>query len=291
MTKNWLKYCFYSSSLCCNNIINGMDAIKNISNIINRTTSKDIEEVKNYNINSERIYNETELIKDISESQVPKDITYEEYFEKKKGKIENKYAHFWKYHNLAADDKFANKTNKYTTNIVEMSDKIKEKDKSNKEASEVKEEDKKKKEALKIKKTIDKNSLEYIEEHILKLGSGNCNTYKFLKDKQKKHNFKLKIDLGEIDLNKKNLEEIALNEINDFKKEKIEIIKYDLGKQLNDLLKKKMDILKDTNSYKLNIDLNFDKCLTYKTQINLNDITTFKDNSDSYEDIKFNEIK
>ena len=283
MTKNWLKYCFYSSSLCCNNIINGMDAIKNISNIINRTTSKDIEEVKNYNINSERIYNETELIKDISESQVPKDITYEEYFEKKKGKIENKYASFWKYHNLAVDDKFANKTNKYTTNIVEMSDMIKEKDRSNKEASEVKEEDKKKKEASEVKEVIDKNSLKYIEENILKLGSANCNKYKFLNIKQKKDNFKLEIKVEEIDLNK------ILNKENDFKIEiKATEMKDNLEKQINDLFNKKMDILKD--SYKLDIDLNFDKCLTYKTLINSNDIS-FKDNSDSYEDIKFNEIK
>ena len=43
MTKNWLKYCFYGSSLCCNNIINGMNAIKSIFNIVNRTTSEDIE--------------------------------------------------------------------------------------------------------------------------------------------------------------------------------------------------------------------------------------------------------
>lgn len=290
MTKNWLKYCFYSSSLCCNNIINGMEknVINKNGNIINRITNKDIEKVKNYDVNSERIYNETELIKDISESQVPKDMTYEEYLKKTKGEIEDKYAYFWKYHNLAADEKFTNKTNKYTTNIVEMSDKIKGKDRSNKEASEVKEEDKKKKEALKVKKTIDKNSLEYIEEHILKLGSGNRNTYKFLKDEQKKYNFKLKIDLEGIDLNKKNLEEMFLNEKNDLYKIKVMEVKDNLKKEINDLFNKKMDILKD--SYKLDIDLNFDKCLTYKTQINLNDIS-FKDNSDSYGDLKFNEIK
>ena len=160
MTKNWLKYCFYSSSLCCNNIINGMNAR-------NRITNKYIENFKKYDVDPEKICNERELKQDIYE----KNITDKEYYEKKKGKIKKNYARFWKNNNLVSDEKFTNRKYNFRQNIVEMPDKLEEKDKYNEEASEMKEEDKNKKETSEIKEEIDKNSIKYIEKYVLQLDS------------------------------------------------------------------------------------------------------------------------
>ena len=159
MTKNWLKYCFYSSSLCCNNIINGMNAKNRITNI-------DIEKFKNYNVNPEKICNERELKQDIYE----KNMTNKEYYEKKKGQIENNYASFWKNNNLVSDEKFTNRKYNFRQDMVEMTDKIKEEeDKYNEEASEMKEEDEYNKKSSEVKEVIDKNSIKYIEENVLQI--------------------------------------------------------------------------------------------------------------------------
>jgi len=262
MTKNWLKYCFYSSSLCCNNIINGMNAR-------NRITNKEIEEVKKYDINTKGICNETELKEYIDETLVPKNMTYEEYIEKLKLEIKEKYGSFWKNNNLAANGKYTNRTKKFTINIVEMSGDMKEDDKNNKEASEVKEEDKKNEEALKVKKE-DKNSIEYIEENILQYRKRKSS--KILKDKQKNDNFKLKIDLGK---------KIVLNEIGDSKMEtKIEIMKEDLEKQLN-----KFNSLFEKATSSSNI------VVEYKDVLNFKKDKIFKDVTTSYEDIRYIESK
>ena len=278
MTKNWLKYCFYSSSLCCNNIINGMDArnrinknedkvknwnmVKNVYNISNKITSKDIEKVKNYNVNPKKICNERELKQDIYE----KNMTDKEYYEKKKGQIENNYASFWKNNNLVSDDKYTNRKHNLREGIVEMSDNIKEEDKYNEQSSEMKEEDGYNKKASEVKEVIDKNSIKYIEKNILQINSISRGILFPQNNNLKNDNIKLK----------KNVEEICLDDFN---------------KKINDLLNEKTYILKDNNSYNIDSCLNFDKYLTSKTQINLDNITGFKHNSNSYGDIRYIESK
>ena len=285
MTKNWLKYCFYSSSLCCNNIINGINAR-------NRITNKEIEEVKKYDINTKGICNETELKEYIDETLVPKNMTYEEYIEKLKLEIENKYGSFWENNNSAANDKYTNRTEKFTINIVEMSGDMKEDDKNNKEASEVKEEDKKNEEALKVKKAIDKNSLEYIEKNILQYRKRKSS--KILEDNLKNDNFKLKIDVGEKDykindLNKeieiKINKEICLNKMNE-KEICLNKMKEDLEKQLN-----KFNSLFEKATSSSNIVVEYKDVLNFKKDFTIKEFTTFKNDFNSEKDFKLFNIK